>query len=274
MKNKIVWITGASSGIGEALAKEIARRGGKLILSARRQTELERVKTVCVENGATPNDIAIIAFDMCDQKSLASCVERAYQAFGKVDLLINNAGISQRSFFQSTEIDAYRQLFEIDFFAQIALTKLVLEKMLTRGEGHIAITSSVAGKVGTSLRTGYCAAKHAVIGFYDALRAEVTHQGIYVSNIVPGFIRTNISNHALTGSGDTLGKITHEIASGMDADKAAKKIVDGLSKHKKEIYVGKGISMFALTLKRFAPNLLFRLVAKRGEKEFAEYEVK
>lgn len=254
---KAVWITGASSGIGEALAKALARRGAKLILSARREAELLRVQA---EIGG--KDVVLLPFDATQLDALEDIARKAQAAFGRIDLLINNAGISQRSLALNTDMAVYRRVMEVDFFAPIALTRAVLPLMIAHGHGHIAVTASVAGKIGAQLRTGYCAAKHAVMGYYDALRAEMAGQNIQVTTIVPGFIRTNISRFALKGDASEYGEQTAAIAGGMNADRAAEVIVRGFERGKPEIAVGRGVEMHALWLKRLAPRLVFRLAAR------------
>lgn len=265
MKDQIVWITGASSGIGESVAIALAQRGAKLVLSARREDELQRVKRQCEQAGGA--EVLILPLDVCDESAMPASVDKVLESFGHIDLLINNAGISQRSFCKDTEMAVYRKLFEVNVFGQIALTKQVLPHMLSRGSGHIAITASVAGKIGGPSRTGYCATKHAMFGFYDSLRSEVQHQGIDVSTIVPGFIRTNISTNALKGDGSEFAVMDEDIAAGMDVRKAASVIVKGLEKKKKEINVGEGFEMLGLKVKRFLPGVLFNVTAKMGAKE-------
>lgn len=262
VSGKAVWITGASSGIGEALAKALIRRGAKLILSARRESELERVKQEIVEEGAAADHISLLPFDATDEAALDEAVARAREAFGRIDMLVNNAGITQRSLALETSMAVYRRVMEVDFFAPVALTQRVLPIMVAQGGGHIAVTSSVAGKVGVQLRTGYCAAKHAVMGYFDALRAEMAEHDLTVSTIVPGFIRTNISTYALRGDASEVGRPTAAIEGGMDADAAAEVIARGLEAGRREIPVGKGREMSLLWLKRAAPDLVFRMVEK------------
>lgn len=261
---QVSWITGASSGIGEAISKKLAADKHKLILSARREGELERVKSACIEMGASSDDILILPLDIADIDALTNKVAIAQQHFGQIDFLFNNAGISQRSFCLDTELNTYKKLFDVDVFGQIALTKLVLPIMIKQGGGHLSVTASVAGKIGVPQRTGYCAAKHAIFGFFDALRAETDRFNIYVSTVVPGFIRTNISKVALRGDGAEFGKTDDDIKTGMDVDMAAEKIIKGWKKHKPEIAVGKGIEMHALWLKRFFPKLMFKIAAKKA----------
>lgn len=259
-----VWITGASSGIGEALAHQFAREGAKLILSARRAEELNRVRDACISEGAEGGNLLVLPLDVTDEASLPGKVAEAKAFSGRIDMLINNAGISQRSLCVDTEMATYRRLFEVDVFGQIALTKLVLPVMLEQKSGHLAVTASVAGKIGVSQRTGYCAAKHAMMGFFDALRAEVSKDGISVTTITPGFIRTNIAKYALKGDGSEFAKVDKNIAGGMDVEACARVIMKGFKKGKKEIPVGEGAEMKALWLKRFFPNLLFKTVARMG----------
>ena len=257
---RCVWITGASSGIGEALSKALARRGARLVLSARREGELDRVRDTIVSAGRAGEDVVVLPFDVTDQSVLDDVVARAEAAFGGVDVLVNNAGISQRALALETDMAVYRRIMEVDFFAPVALTQKLLPHMVARRRGLIAVTSSVAGKVGVPLRTAYCAAKHAVMGYYDALRAELAEHGVRVATIVPGFIRTDIARHALKGDATEVGATTPAIAGGMDPDRAAEVIVRGLERERPEIAVGAGREMLLLPLKRLSPRLVFRIV--------------
>lgn len=261
----ITWITGASSGIGEALAVACAREGHRLVLSARREPELERVRGRCLGQGLRDEDVLVLPLDVTDPDAMPGAVETVVSGFGRIDLLINNAGISQRSLFVDTDLAVYRRIFEVDLFGQIALTKAVFPVMLEQGEGHIAVTSSIAGKIGVPYRTGYCAAKHAVMGFFDSLRAELDGTGVKISTILPGFIRTNISAAAVTGDGGTFGETDSNIQGGMDPDECADVILRALKKGKQEIPVGKGSEMQTLWLKRFFPSLVMRMASRFGK---------
>jgi dehydrogenase/reductase SDR family protein 7 len=261
-KDKSVWITGGSSGIGEALALQFAAQGAKITLSARREDELNRVGDACIGQGLAAENVLVLPLDVTDHQSMPAAVASVTSAFGRVDMLINNAGISQRSLCVDTDMSVYRQIFEVDVLGQIALTKSVLPLMLEQRSGHIAITSSVAGKFGAPQRTGYCAAKHAVMGFFDALRAEVCQHNIQVTTITPGFIRTNISVNALKGDGAEFGTMDDDIAGGMDATRCAAVIMDGFRKGTPEIAVGEGMEMRVLWLKRFFPKTVFKKVAE------------
>lgn len=264
--NQVVWITGASSGIGEALALAFAREDASLILSGRRIEALQAVSQACQQAGISKEKINVLPFDVAQPTEIEAAVIEAIKLNGHIDMLINNAGISQRSGVLETEMDTYRKLFEVDFFGQVALTKEVLPYMLERGSGHIAVTSSVAGKVGVPFRTGYCAAKHAVMGFFDSLRTEVAHRNIKVTTITPGFIRTSISENALSGDGAAFGKTDTSIAGGMDVSECAKVVMRGFHQGKQEIAVGVGAEMQALKIKRFLPNVLFKMMNKQFDK--------
>lgn len=259
----VVWITGASSGIGEALAKQYAKAGAKLVLSARREAELQQVKQCCEQLGADPDNILVLPMDVTDHAVMAANTQRVVDAFGSIDVLINNAGISQRSKCVDTDMSVYRKLMDVDVLGQIALTKAVLPVMVTQKSGHIAITSSVAGKIGVKWRTGYCAAKHAVMGFFDALRAEVAEFGIQVSTITPGFIKTDVARNAVVGDGSQFTGDDPNIEGGMDVDKCAHVIVSQMNKGVREIAVGEGLSLLALKIKRYFPNALFNMMAKQ-----------
>lgn len=258
--NQVVWITGASSGIGEALGKAFSHNGARVVLSARNTSELNRVRQECIAAGADADTVLVLPLDVLDYDALPHALQAVLKAFGRIDLLINNAGTSQRSFCLETELQVYRTLFELNVIAQIALTKAVLPVMVEQGGGHVLVTASVAGKVGAPLRTGYCAAKHAVMGFFDALRTEVAYLGIKVTTIVPGFIRTNIGSNALTGTGTPVGKLDEDIESGMDVTECAGIILQGIVNGVEEIAVGGGPEMGLLELKRQDPTSTFRLL--------------
>jgi len=264
-KNQVVWITGASSGIGEALALEFAAEGARLILSARGEAGLNTVKTQCDEITGGDHSLAL-PLDITDEASMASKVDAARAWGGSIDVLINNAGITQRSSCLNTDMSTYRTIFEVDVFGQIALTKAVLPIMIEQGSGHFAVTSSISGKIGVPFRTGYCAAKHAMMGFFDALRTEVDHHNIKVTTITPGYIRTAISSNAVSGDGSAYGQEDSEIRGGMNVNDCAKVIIKGFKRGKPEISVGKGFEMNALWIKRYFPKLLLKMATKQYAK--------
>lgn len=259
-ENQVIWITGASSGIGEALVKAFAHGGAKIVLSSRRQAELERVRDECIAAGASAGSLLVLPLDVMDYAAMPAAVQTVQDSFGRIDMLINNAGNSQRSFCLDTDMQVYKTMFELNVLGQIALTKAVLPVMVEQGAGHLLVTSSVAGKVGVPLRTGYCAAKHAVVGFFDSLRSEVAYLGIRVTTIIPGFIRTSIGSNALTGSGQPTGKPDSDIEAGMDVSQCAGVILQGIADGLEEIAVGIGPEMGLLELKRKDPTATFRAI--------------
>ncbi len=259
LTDKVVWLTGASSGIGEALAYELAKKGAKLILSARRKEELERVKGNCIAQ-AQPN-IRTLPVDLAKPDTLGLSTEAAIQFFGHIDILINNGGISQRSKISETALVVDRQLMEVNYFGTIALTKYVLPHFVSRQQGHFVTMSSVTGKFGTPYRSGYAATKHALHGFFDALRAEHWKDNIIVSMMCPGFIHTPITLSALTGDGTPLQKMDEAQFKGKPASWCAAKIVKAIEQKKEEVYIG-GKEILAVYIKRWFPTLFTKIIRK------------
>lgn len=259
LKNKVVWLTGASSGIGEALAYALAAKGARLILSSRRKEELERVKGNCPA-AAQPN-IRTLPLDLEKPDTLALSAEAAIQLFGYIDVLINNAGISQRSFIADTEVAVYRKLMEINYFGPVALIKYLLPHFIRRKRGHFVNITSLTGKFGTPYRSGYAASKHALHGFSDSLRAEHHKDNICVTMACPGFIRTNLTLSALTANGTPLNKMDAAQYKGKSAKWCAKKIVSAIEKRKQEVYIG-GREVLGVYLKRFFPRFFSRIIRK------------
>jgi short-subunit dehydrogenase len=255
---KTVWLTGASSGIGLAMAQQLAEAGAHLILTSRRAEVLEQVRSEL----AHPEHHKVLALDLSQPETAA---EQALEALGDqvIDILINNAGVSQRSMILETDLKVYRQLMEIDYFGVVALTKLVLPRMVARRSGQIVTVSSVAGKVGTKLRSGYNGAKFAVLGFMDALRAEMSEHGLVVTSILPGFINTAIAHNSLSGDGSALGKEDPDNAGGISAEECARRSLQAIAKGKAEVVVGSGMSKLAPLLQRISPSFVRRMVAKR-----------
>lgn len=254
--NKVVWITGASSGIGEALAYQFAAEGAKLILSARRESELQKVKT----NTQLPeNQVFILPIDIEKIDELPTKTQEAIAHFGYIDVLVNNAGISQRGMVNETDLSVYQRIMNLNFFGVIALTKAILPHFLARKTGHIAVTSSVTGKIGTPMRSGYAASKHALHGFFDSLRAEVWRENINVTLICPGYIRTNISYNALNADGSKHDRMDGNQEAGMSPEECARRIANGIYNKKEEIYMG-GKEVLGVYIKRFFPKLLSRIM--------------
>jgi len=259
VSNQVIWLTGASSGIGEALAYELSRKGAKLILSARRKDELERVKGNCAP--AVQAEVRILPLDLEKADTLQLSTEAAIQIFGHIDILINNGGISQRSFVAHTSLDVYRRIMEVNFFGTLSVTKFLLPHFIKRARGHFVIISSLTGIFGTPYRSGYAASKHALHGFFDALRAEHHKDNIKVTMICPGFIQTALTLSALTADGSPLNKMDAAQYKGKPAGWCARKIVAAVERNKEEVYIG-GREVFGVYLKRFFPAIFSRLIRK------------
>lgn len=261
--NKVVWITGASSGIGEALAYAFSAVGARVIVSSRRVEELERVRLAC----SNPGQVKVLPLDLVDIPSFTVKTAQAIALFGQIDLLVHNGGVSQRGLVIETSLDVQRQVMELDYFSYVALTQAVLPHFVERKAGVFAVMSSVMGKIGTPMRSAYAAAKHALHGFFDCLRAEVSPLNIQVTILTPGYIQTNISLNAVTKDGSPLGQVSANIKGGLAADKAADQILRVLEKGSFEAYIGKpGGEKMALWINRIAPGVLIRRAPKLAPK--------
>jgi short-subunit dehydrogenase len=258
-RDKVVWITGASSGIGEALARAFASEGAKLVLSSRRMEELERVKKSI---GANDKNCLILSLDLQNTSGVESLTQQVISKFGQIDILVNNGGISQRSLTKETPLEIDRKIMEINFFGTVALTKSVLPHMLKRKSGNIIVISSVAGKFGFFLRSAYSASKHALHGFFESLRMEVYNDNVKVLIVCPGKIRTSISLNAITENGGKHNVMDESQEQGMSAEACAAQILDALKKNKKEILIG-GKETRAVWLKRMFPTLFTEMIRKQ-----------
>ena len=259
-QNKVVWITGASSGIGEALSYELARLNAKLIISARRKDELERVKLQCQKLGALA--VEILPLDLSQVSSLTSTGEAAIALFGQIDILINNGGVSQRDLAKETTLEVDRKIFEINYFGTIALTKSLIPHFIKQGHGHFVTVTSVTGKLGTPYRSSYAASKHALHGFFDSLRAELwkDNPNILVTLVTPGWTNTNLSLTALMGDGSAHGKKDDTHEHGLTSEFVAKKIVQAIKNKKRELLVAGMKESMAVYVDRYFPNLFAKIV--------------
>ncbi len=260
LKEKVVWITGASSGIGEALAHALAHEGAFLVLSARNIQKLEEVKARCLKS---TSKCWVKPMDLSDAAKMEQVANEVLQLTGGVDVLIHNAGRSQRSLARDTPIENDRNLMEVNFFGAVTLTKQVLPQMLKKQSGHIVVISSISGKFGFPLRTAYAASKHALQGYFESLRAELIHDNIKVTIVSPGRIKTNISLNALTEDGKSYNKMDAGQAGGMEPERCAQQIVKAVKKERKELLVGKS-ELLMVHIRRFLPALYHRLVTKIG----------
>jgi len=262
LKDKIVWITGASSGIGEALAIICAKEGANLVLTARREDELNRVAAL---TGLPAESILILPADLYQYDQVGLLTDQVMARFGRIDVVFNNAGISSRALAIESPLEIDRKVMDIDYFSVIALTKSVLPIMTNQKGGHIVVTSSIVGKIGTPLRSAYAAAKHALHGFFDSIRQEVAESGINITIVCPGYIHTQVSVNAITPTGQKFNKMSTNQQKGIDPLKLAVKMVHAIYRNKREIIVG-GKEVIGIYLDRFAPGLLNRYLRMKQKK--------
>lgn len=257
---KVVWITGASAGIGEALVKAFANEGASIILTARREEELKRVQK---EAGLNDSNSLILPMDLSRVDSIPAGVEKAKQKFPDIDILVCNAGISQRALARDTQLDVDRKIMELNYFSNIALAKAVLPGMIARKQGRYVVISSVMGKMSVPLRSAYAASKHALHGFFDGLRIEEFGNNIKVTIVCPGYVKTNVSINALNGDGKKHGVMEEGQAKGMSPEKLAKRILRVIKRNREEVYVG-GAEVLPHQVKRYFPRV-FSFIIKRLE---------
>lgn len=255
--DKVVWITGASSGIGEACARAFAAEGARLILSSRRPDELERVRRTCRE----PDRHLTLPLDLVRTGEFPALVAGVLERTGRIDLLVNNGGISQRARAAEADEGTERLIMEVDYFGPVALTKAVLPSMLRQRSGHIVVVSSVMGYLGTPGRSTYAAAKHALHGYFDSLRAEVWREGIKVTLVCPGYVRTAISANALGPRGERHARNDGTHVSGIAPEECARALLNGVARGRREVIVG-GWEVAGIYLQKFAPWLLARIVRR------------
>jgi short-subunit dehydrogenase len=254
---RVIWITGASSGIGEATALAFAREGARLVLSSRRVEELERVRRAC----ARPDEHLVVPLDLARSEAFPALVADVLARRGRIDVLVNNGGVSQRAFAADAQPEVERALMEVDYFGPVALTKAVLPSMRARRSGHVVVISSVMGYLGTPGRSTYAAAKHALHGYFDSLRAEVWREGLKVTLVCPGYVRTAVSANALGPRGDANGAAHATPERGISVERCARAILHGVARQRAEVYVG-GWEVAGIYLQRFTPWLLSRIVRR------------
>lgn len=257
-KDKLVWITGASSGIGKQIALQLAHEGAKLILSTHNAAEL---KDVAIECSKYTKYCEELVFDLSNTDEVQKIAQDTVTKHPDIYCLINNGGISQRALAIDTPLELTRKIMEIDFFSYVIITKEVAKNMVANGEGYIAATSSISGKFGFPQRSAYAAAKHAVQGYFETLRAELKPNNVSVTVLYPGRIRTNISLHAIDSQGKEHGKMDPGQSNGLAPEICAKRYIKAIKKRKPEKLIGK-IELLPVYIKRFFPSLFFRIVTK------------
>lgn len=260
LRGQVIWITGASAGIGKALAVALAAQGATLVLSARRVDALHAVLALCQAKGNAPH--VVMPLDVTDSLACDAAYWDILRQTGKVDWLINNAGVSQRALVMDTLPEVDRQIMELDYFAAVNLTRKVLPDMLKRQSGRVVFVSSVAGLVGTQYRASYAAAKAALHLWANSMRAELGGQGIQVNVIFPGYVKTDVSVNALVGDGSTLGSMDDAQAQAMSADEFAQRAVKGLLNNQEFLVIGGVKERFSVLLSRVSPRVLYQVIRR------------
>jgi short-subunit dehydrogenase len=263
LTNRVVWITGASSGIGEAIANELANQGCKLILSARREVELNRVKN---NLKISSENIFVLPIDLEQHQNASHWTSQVIDKFGRIDILINNGGISQKSLALETKEAIERKIMDINYFGNVALTKAVLPNMLHQKSGKIVIITSIVGKFGLPELTTYAASKHALYGFYESLRLELVNDNIKMLIAAPGFINTNVAINAIKGDGNLVNENSDAQRFGMKPNVFARKLVKAIKSNKKHIYIGKK-ELLSIPFKTILPNLFYSIMLKMSNKK-------
>ncbi|XP_026495096.1 dehydrogenase/reductase SDR family protein 7-like [Vanessa tameamea] len=268
LQGKVVVVTGASSGIGEALAHGLYENGCKVILASRRINELNRVKEdlLSKKNALTTEEPLAIELDLSNLNQLESFVNKVYEICGKIDILINNGGVSHRGSILHTKLDVDQKIMLTNYLGSVGITKAVLPRMVERKSGHIVFISSVQGLIAIPDRSAYAASKHALQAFGDCLRSEMYQHNIDVSVVSPGYVKTSVSLNALTGSGESHGVVDSSTAAGFSAEYVAMKIVDLLVNKDKELIISQFLPNLAITIRHSMPFLYFWIMARRANK--------
>jgi len=260
IQHKVIWITGASSGIGLEMAKQLAGNGNKLVLSSRRTEVLLTVKQSLPQS----ENVLVVKIDLEQPGEFQQAVNQVYAHFGRVDIVIHNGGVSQRSMVTDTDISVDRRIMEINFFGSVALTKFILPHMMAQGSGHFAVITSLTGKFGFGMRSAYAASKHALHGFFESLFIELGDKGIAVTMICPGPVQTNISVNALDGKGTATMQMDAMQTEGMPVDMAVSKMLQAIASRKREVILGGFKEQLAVRLKSFLPGVFVKMARKQN----------
>ncbi len=259
-KDKVVWITGASSGIGEELALQLSAQGAKIIITARNEEALLSVQQKCLLHTSF---CKIVNADLSVESFAENAVKIALEQYGNIDIVILNAGVTQRSLAMETDMKVYRQLMEINFFAPVIITQKLLPYFKQKGQGHIVAISSVAGLMGFPLRSGYAASKHAMMGYFETLQTEMPVKGLHFTIVSPGRINTNISMAALTKDGTPYKEKDKGQLNGIPVNVCAAKILNAIKHKKKHIIIARG-EYLLWVIKWFIPDLFYKIAHKKG----------
>lgn len=256
--NKVIWITGASSGIGKGLAIALSRLNTKLILSSRNASTLNLVKSACYN----PANIYVLPLDLEEVDQMPFKVSEAVAKFGRVDVVIHNGGVAQRSLAKDTSITVDTQIMRVNYLGTVALTKAILPHFLESKKGYFIVVTSVVGTVATPLRSSYAASKHALHGFFDSLRAELYRDSIKVTLLCPGFVQTQVSMNALTGDGTPQRKMDKATENGLSVEKFVSCFIKKMKNNPEEIVIGGFKEKLVVYLKRFFPKVLSKVIRK------------
>ncbi|XP_046386778.1 dehydrogenase/reductase SDR family member 7 [Ischnura elegans] len=270
LKGQVIWITGASSGIGEAMAVTLAKHGARLVISARREWELERVKGRCLEEGQlNVDDILVLPMDMTDFKAHQECFDQVIDKFGRLDILVNNAGRSQRANWEEIESAVDQDMFNLNVFSVISLTRVVVKYFLEReeGGGHVAVTSSIAGLIGVPFSGSYTGAKHALHGYFDSLRAEKIRNRLTVSILCPGPVLTNFLSESFTSRpGEKYGVAASSSDRRLTADRCSYLCCVALANGLREAWIALPPILPVAYMGRYFPNFTWIIGGYIGSK--------
>lgn len=258
LNDKVVWVTGASSGIGEAICYELMNYNCKVILSSRRASELERVKD---KMKISNENVLILPIDLENSKDAQSWTAKVLEKFGRIDLLINNGGISQKSLAEETTEEVERKVMEINYFGNVALAKAVAKIMKQQQSGKIVVTTSILGKFGLSFHSTYAASKHALYGFYESFRLELKEDKVSVLLVSPGFINTKAAINSITGDGTISNEDSPAQINGMKTDVFARKLIGAVKSDRNHKYIGSK-ELLSIPFKTFFPNLFYSIMLK------------
>ncbi|MEO9531990.1 MAG: SDR family oxidoreductase [Crocinitomicaceae bacterium] len=256
--DKVVWITGASSGIGAELAKQFNSHGAIVILSARNEEKLKAVQATLPQSDKS----FVLLLDLKNHDSFQDHVNTVIEKYQKIDFLLNNGGLSQRGEAADTDISVDREIMEVNYFGTVGLTKAVLPVMRKQKSGHIIAISSIAGKFGFFLRSAYSASKHALQGFFESVLLEEEKNGIKVTIAYPGKINTDISKSALNSKGEAHGVMDHNQETGMPVEECVRKLIKAVQKNKKSVLIGNK-EIYAVYIKRYFPSLFWKIIKKQ-----------
>jgi short-subunit dehydrogenase len=262
LKGKVAWITGASSGIGAALAIALSKLEVHLIISARNIENLESVKVTCTH----PNQVHILPADLAAIDTLPGIAEKAWKIYNRIDYVILNAGFAVRDRIINTDLELIKKVMDVNFFSAVVLTKTLLPLMKAKGSGHFVVTSSLSGKYGIPQLGAYAASKHALHGFFESLRAEQEDDNLFVTMVIPGLIRTNITLNGFKGDGTKYGKMQESLANGISAETCAQSIIKAMAHRRKEVLIG-GLEIYSVWVKRMFPTLFSYFITKHPIKK-------